>query len=216
MRLGYRFCRFVCQWCGVLLFRVRVFGWHNVPKSGGALVMCNHQSFMDPVLAMIGPPREGHYMARDTLFRNKYFGWLISYVNAYPVRRGTADMAAIKETIRRLKEGNAVLAFPEGTRTPDGRVGPMLAGLATVGKKCNVPIVPAMVDGVFQAWPRHQLLPGWGDVVVEYGKPITPAEYAGMTADELTDEVRRRIIAMQHEWHRRVPSRRLEWYQEEL
>jgi 1-acyl-sn-glycerol-3-phosphate acyltransferase len=151
-------------------------------------------------------------MARDSLFHPKWFGRLLAYLNSFPVKRGTADLAAIKETMRRLKRGQLVLAFPEGTRSPDGRVGPMLAGLATVARKCNVPIVPVMVDGMIQAWPRDRLLPGFGNVIVEYGKPISPAEYADMTADELMAMIRQRIIAMQEQWHRRVPSRRLKWF----
>lgn len=212
MRYTYRFCRFLCQWTCVLLFGSRVFGREHFPASGGVLLVSNHQSFMDPVLVTMALPREGNYMARDTLFQDRWFGRLIRFLNAYPIRRGTADMMAIKETMRRLKEGRVVAAFPEGTRSPDGRVGEMLAGLATVAKKCNAPIVPTLIDGMYQAWPRHQILPGFGDVVVEYGKPITPAEYARMSPDELTEEIRRRIIRMQQALHRRVPGRRLEWY----
>ncbi len=215
MRWGFRFCRFICQLVGILLLRSRVFKLHRVPLQGGVLLVSNHQSYMDPLLATMAVHREGYYMARDSLFTNRWFGRLITYVNAFPVKRGTADLMAIKETMRRLREGKMVLAFPEGTRTLDGRVGPMLAGIATVGKKCGVPIVPTLIDGVFQAWPRRQLLPGVGNVIVEYGQPITPAEYASMTPEALTEELRRRIIAMQHDWHRRVPSRRLEWYEEQ-
>jgi len=212
MRIPYWIARLICQWVCILLLRVRVFGLANVPRTGGVLLVSNHQSFMDPVLAAMALPREGNYMARDSLFRSWWFGRLISYVNAFPVKRGTADLAAIKETMRRLRQGRLVLMFPEGTRSADGRVGPMLAGPATVAKKCDVPIVPALVDGMIQAWPRDRLLPGLGDVIVEYGKPITPAEYADMTADELTEVIRRRIIAMQERRHRRAPSRRLEWF----
>lgn len=212
VRLSYRFCRFVCQGTATLLLRARVFQLRNVPQKGGVLLVSNHQSFMDPVVAAMALHREGHYMARDSLFRNRWFGGLIAHVNAFPVRRGTADLQAIKETMRRLKEGQLVLVFPEGTRTKDGRVGPMLAGLATVAKKCRVPVVPTLIDGVFQAWPRHRLLPGLGDVIVEYGRPIEPVDYAALDADGLTELIRGRIIAMQRRWHGRVPSRRLEWY----
>jgi 1-acyl-sn-glycerol-3-phosphate acyltransferase len=188
----------MCQWTSVLLMKTRVFGLHNIPESGGVLLVCNHQSFMDPVVATMAIPREGNYMARDSLFHNKWFGKLIAYLNAYPVKRGSADLPAIKETMRRLKQGRVVLVFPEGTRSIDGRVGTMLAGLATVAKKCDVPIVPTLVDGMYKAWPRH--------------RPIMPSDYANMTAEQLTEESRCRIIAMQESWHRRIPSRRLEWY----
>jgi 1-acyl-sn-glycerol-3-phosphate acyltransferase len=212
MRLSYWFCRFLCQWTCVLLLRARIFGMRDFPARGGVLLVSNHQSFMDPVLVTMALPREGNYMARDTLFTNRWFGRLISFLNAYPVKRGKADLLAIKETMRRLKDGRVVAAFPEGTRSPDGHVGPMLAGLATVAKKCKVPIVPTLIDGMHRAWPRHRMLPGLGDVVIEYGKPITPEEYASMTPEDLTEEIRRRIIEMQEHRHRRVPSRRLEWY----
>lgn len=213
MRYFYRFCRFLCQWTCVLLVRTRVFGRSHFPETGGVLLVSNHQSFLDPVLVTMALPREGNYMARNTLFEKKWFGRLITSLNAYPVHRGSADMAAIKETMRRLKEGRVVAAFPEGTRSPDGRVGSMLAGMATIAKKCNVPIVPTLIDGMYQAWPRHRALPGVGDVIVEYAKPILPAEYAKLTPDELTEEIRRRIIEMQEAWHRRIPSRRLKWYE---
>jgi len=189
-----------------------VFGLNRFPAGGGVLLVSNHQSFMDPVLVTMALYREGNYMARDSLFENRWFRRLIEFLNAFPIRRGTADMMAIKETMRRLKEGRVVVAFPEGTRTPDGRIGPMLGGLATVARKCRATIVPTLIDGMYQAWPRHRLLPGQGDVIIEYDRPITPAEYAGMTPDELTEEIRRRIAAMQADWHRRVPARRLEWY----
>lgn len=212
MRWSYWVCRFLCQCGTLLLLKVRVFGRGRFPSQGGVLLVSNHQSFLDPVLATMALPREGNYMARDSLFKNRWFKGLIKFLNAFPIKRGTADMVAIKETMRRLKDGRVVLAFPEGTRSPDGRIGPMLGGLATVGKKCQVPIVPTLIDGVFRAWPRDRLLPGCGDVIVEYGEPISPAEYAKMSPDELTEEIRRRIIAMQERWHRRVAARRLEWY----
>jgi len=215
MRLSYWFCRLICQWTCVLLLKARVFGRHHFPARGGVLLVSNHQSFMDPVLVTMALYREGNYMARDTLFENKWFRRLIVFLNAYPIKRGTADMVAIKETMRRLKEGRVVAAFPEGTRSRDGRIGPMFAGLATVAKKVKAPIVPTLIDGMERAWPRHRKFPGLGNVVIEYGKPITAEEYADMTPDELTEEIRRRIIEMQTRWHRRVPARRLQWFETE-
>jgi len=212
MRLYYRVCRLICQWTTTLLLKARVFGLHHVPEKGGVLLVCNHQSFMDPVLAMMAVPREGNFMARDSLFRNRFFRLLIDSLNAFPVRRNTADLGAIKEAMRRIKQGRVVVLFPEGTRSEDGRIGPMLPGLGAIAKKSGVAIVPTLIDGVFQAWPRTRKLPGPGDVVIEYGRPIFPHEYTDLSAEQVLNLVRGRLIGMQQKWHSRVPHRRLEWY----
>ena len=210
--LFYRFCRFICRCVATVLFKARCRNLHRVPLRGGVLVLSNHQSFMDPALAAMAIPREAAFMARDSLFHGPLFGRLIAAVNAYPVKRGTADLGAIKETMRRLKGGELVVGFPEGTRSLDGRIGPVLAGLTTVAKKCRVPIVPVVVDGMVQAWPRNRKLPGIGDVIIQYGLPIGPAQYDPLTPDALAALVRERMVTMQSELHARVPARRLPWY----
>ena len=194
-------------------FKTRCHGTYRVPRRGGVLLVSNHQSFMDPIMATMALPRECSYMARDSLFSNPLFGWLIRSVNSFPVKRGSGDVGAIKESLRRLKQGRALLVFPEGTRTEDGQIQPMLPGLAALAKRARVPVVPVLIDGVYQAWPRDSVLPRPGDVVVEYGKPMTPDDYAGMDAAELMTELRRRLMAMQHALHRRVGRRRLQWYE---
>lgn len=212
MRLGYRTARFLCQWAGALYFRTRVFGIHHVPREGGVLLVCNHQSFMDPVLVGLAVDREAHFMARDSLFTNRYFGRLIWYLNAFPVKRATADIGAIKESLRRLKQGKVIVLFPEGTRSPDGRIQPMLPGLGGIAKKAAVPLVPTLIDGMTQLWPRHRAWPSMGEVIVEYGHPIQPAEYESLNVDQLMELVHRRLTDMQARWHGRVPRRRLKWW----
>ena len=174
--------------------------------------MCNHQSFLDPVLVTMALQREGNYMARDTLFGHRLFRWLIEYLNAFPIRRQSADIGAIKESLRRLKRGCVLVLFPEGTRTPDGRIGPMLPGLGAIAKKAGAPIVPTLIDGMYQTWPKGKLLPALGDVIVEYGQPIEPADYAHLSPEELMALIRTRLIAMQQQWHSRLPARRLQWF----
>ena len=154
-------------------------------------------------------------MARDTLFRHWFFKRLITYLNAFPVRRQSADIGAIKESLRRLKQGRALLLFPEGTRTPDGRIGPMMPGLGAIAKKARAPIVPILIDGMYQAWPKGKPLPVCGDVIVEYGEPIRQDEYAQLSPEELMAMVRTRLIAMQRRWHSRLPGRRLQWFESE-
>jgi len=197
MRLYYRFCRFWCQWLYILLMRGRVFGTNRVPKTGPVILACNHQSFFDPVLATLALPRECDYMARESLFENRWFRRLIVSLNAFPVRIGEVDMSAVRETLRRLRAGRLITIYPEGTRTADGRIGPFMPGAGAVAKKAGAPIVPVLIEGAFEAWPRHRKLPGRGAITVVYGEPLVAADYARLSPQELMDEVARRLREMQ-------------------
>jgi len=212
MRPGYRFCRFLCQvFCGLYL-KTRVFGLPNVPRHGGVLLVANHQSFMDPVLSTMALHREGDFMARDSLFGNPHFKNLIEYLNAFPIRRNTADLGAIKEALRRLKSGRLLVLFPEGTRTEDGRIHPFLPGMGAIARKARVPIVPTLIDGMYQAWPKGQRFPSPADVIIEYGQAIQPHAYADLSIEDLMALIRDRLVTMQLRWHGRLPQRRLEWF----
>ena len=197
MRHGYRFLRLVAQGIYIGLCRGRVFGTRNVPREGGVLLVSNHQSFLDPVLATLAIPRECNYMARDTLFEPPLLRRVITYLNAFPVKRGTADMGAIKETLRRLKQGKVVLTFPEATRTTDGSVGPMRAGVVLLARKARVPIVPTLILGAFQSWPRTRKYPRPHPVVVAYDPPLYPHLQPDWPDDECVARVRERIVALQ-------------------
>jgi 1-acyl-sn-glycerol-3-phosphate acyltransferase len=210
MRPYYAFCRFFTFWGGVLYFRARAYGQHNVPAHGGVLLVSNHQSYMDPPLVASLLHRECHFMARDTLFNSTAFARLIRSVNAFPVKRGETDIGAIKQTLRLLKQGQIVVMFPEGTRTSDGRIGRVRPGLDAIARKARVPILPALIDGVFQVWPRTQVLPSMGDVVIQYAPPIMPQDYVDMTAEQLVETIRERWLEMQHALHSRVPHRRIQ------
>ena len=200
MRCGYAIPRLLAQFFLTFLFRGRVFGTQRVPRTGGVLLVSNHQSFLDPILATLALPRECHYMARDTLFRNPLLRRLIQSLNAFPIRRATADLTAIKETLRRLKAGALVVTFPEGTRTLDGSIGPMHPGVVLLARKAGVPLVPAVILGAFQAWPRHARLPHPHPIVVAYGEPIAADELARLEDEACIRLVRERIaeLAEQH------------------
>ena len=196
MRPWYRLCKVPCDIGFKLFFRGRAVGVENVPLDGGVLLLSNHQSYFDPVLVGVPLSRECHYMARDSLFRNKHFRRLIESLNAFPIKRGTADIGAIKETLRRLKNGAAVVAFPEATRTPDGSIGQMQGGAVLIAKKARVPIVPTLVWGAFECWPRQAKLPRPGPVRVAYAPPICPDELDEASEEEGIARVRRTIVEM--------------------
>jgi 1-acyl-sn-glycerol-3-phosphate acyltransferase len=189
----YMLMRQGCWWSYILLLGGRAWGHRNVPRSGGVLLVCNHQSFLDPMLATLALPRQCSYMARDSLFRNSTFRRLIESLNAFPVRRGEADLRAIKETIRRLRDGYAVLIFPEGTRSASGQMGPIQPGVAMLAQRAGVPVAPMAIDGACDVWPRDSKLPRAGKVQVKYGRPFSVEEIASMSPQQLVDSCRQRI-----------------------
>lgn len=200
MRIWYRFCRFWCQFAFMLFFRGRVFGRRHVPLSGGVILACNHQSFLDPVLATLALNRECDYMARDTLFANARFRRLIESLNAFPVKRGAADVGAIKETLRRMKRGRLVTMFPEATRTADGSVAPLQPGVVLIARKARVPIVPTLILGAFEAWPRHATFPRPRPIIVAHGERLRPEQMDGVDEQVCIDLIRDRIVAMLHRY----------------
>lgn len=168
----YRVCRTAARTLASAIWRLRGFGADRIPQKGGVLLASNHQSFLDPALIAACAPRPVSFMARSTLFRNGMFGALIRTLGTFPVKRGTADLHAVREAIDRLRAGAALLVFPEGTRTRDGALGPMKAGVRMLAQRAGVPVVPVLVEGAYRVWPRTRLWPGRGSVRVRFGEPF--------------------------------------------
>ena len=196
--LFYRFCRRMLRTTLSAAWRMRIFGRRHEPTEGGTVYISNHQSFLDPLLVGMGLNRPVHYMARDSLFRNPTFKRLIESVNAFPVRRGTADLRALKEAIRLLRQGGQVLIFAEGTRTRDGRIAPFLPGVAVLAQRAAKWTVPVVIDGAYETWPRERALPSLGEhIVVKYAPAIPQAETKKQTPAEFVAGLRQTLIDMQ-------------------
>jgi len=161
-----------------LFFRLKVRGAGNLPDTGGALIACNHQSYLDPIIIGGTSRRPVVFMARDTLFRNRLFARLIRKCNAFPVRRGKLDRKALQTAVDKLRAGRLLLLFPEGTRTDDGSIRELHSGAVMLAHKANVPIVPAAINGAFQAWPKTHRLFRFKPVSITYGEPMPPPDPA--------------------------------------
>lgn len=198
-RIWYGILRFMCGVLYVVLALGRAYHRERVPRTGGVLAVSNHQSFFDPILAASPILRPFNPMARDSLFRNPAFSWLIRSAYAFPVKRAVADLGAIREAIHRLKEGRIVLVFPEGTRTRDGSIGTLHTGMIVMARRARVPILPVVIDGAYEAWPRRRKLPSFYPIRVIYGEPIAADEVRRSDPATLAAELRRRMIALQQE-----------------
>ena len=182
----------------ILLFRVRVFGQNYVPAEGGVLLASNHQSYLDPILVGVGLGRSLCYMARRSLFDHPLFGWMIRTVNAFPVEQGGRDIAALREAVERLKSGWCLTIFPEGTRTFDGSIGRIRPGALLIAQRAQRPIVPAVVEGAFEVWPRHGS-PRLGRILVAYGRPISVEEQSRLSREKLAKRLHDVMRALQKE-----------------
>lgn len=182
---------------GAALWRLRVYGAENIPREGGVLLASNHQSVLDPSLVASCLPREMHFMARRSLFRNPVFGAIIARCNAFAIERDTADVKGVKEAIARLQAGNILLVFPEGTRTRNGSIGPMKAGVGTLAERAAVPIVPVLIEGAYEVWPKGALLPWFGRIRVVVGKPLPSGLGLGTNAGE---RIRDAIVGLKGEF----------------
>jgi 1-acyl-sn-glycerol-3-phosphate acyltransferase len=189
------FARLLCRVFCLVFFRMRFNGLENIPAKGAFVLAVNHQSFLDPLFAGIAAKRHLCFMARDTLFKHWFFGRLIASVNAIPVRRGRADISSIKTIISRLKEGRGICLFPEATRSTDGKIAPFKGGFTLLCRRGNAPVIPVLIDGAFECWPRHKKLfkPG-SKITVSYGPPISLEKITSMPDDDfaklLTDTLR--------------------------
>jgi 1-acyl-sn-glycerol-3-phosphate acyltransferase len=185
-----------------LLFDLKVYGSQNIPKTGGVLLLANHQSYLDPVLLGVKLDRPISYMAKSELFEGgAFFKWLITSLHAFPVRQGRGDVGAIKESINRLHEGHVLNIYPEGSRTLDGEIGPIQSGVALVVRRADVPIVPVVIDGSFQAWRKGSKMFRKHPIRVMFGPPL---KIEGLKSQELVALIDRTLRDMLAELRRKT------------
>ncbi len=180
-----------------IFFRLRLFGRENIPKKGAFIIASNHQSYLDPVLCGAPLRRPMHYLARESLFSNWFFRALISSVNALPLKQGEGDLTTFRRVIELLKEGKGICLFPEGTRTKDGRIEPFKPGLGLLCRRGDAAIIPTVIDGAFECWPRHRKMFSFGSIQVQFGQPITVRQAEEMGDKKLAEHLTKTIRKMQ-------------------
>ena len=175
-------------------FDFKAYGVDRVPQTGGVLIAANHQSYLDPPLYGLPLRRPAAFLAKSELFENPAFARVIRALNAFPVRQGAGDVSAMRESIRLLQAGWAVTVFPEGSRTPDGELQPAQKGAGLMVKRAGVPVVPAVIHGSHDAWPRGTAMPRPGvPIRVLYGEP---ADLGVMKADDVRKWLDDRLAAL--------------------
>jgi len=153
-----------------IAFNLKFEGRKNIPKKTPVIYASNHRTNADPPLVGCGARGTYAFMAKEELFRNKLFAWLIRSLGAFPVSRGKGDTAVLDTAVERLNNGKSLMIFPEGTRSKDGKVHRGHSGAAVIAARSGRQIIPVGI--VFGDKLKFR-----AKITVKYGEPIDPAEY---------------------------------------
>jgi len=206
----YNLCNRAVHVAYICLFRYRRYGRSRLPLTGACILVCNHQSHLDPpAVGSLAIGRGVHFLARGTLFNNPVFGWIIRKLNAIPLRRGEADLVAIKEALKRIESGAAMVVFAEGTRSEDGAMKPFERGTLLLLRKSRCPVVPVAVEGFHDIWPKGQKRPRLfgGAAAGMIGEPIGHDELMKDGPDEALRRLAREIDALRLELRAKLRER---------
>ncbi len=157
----------------VVLFRMKVVNWRHFPK-GGLILAGNHISNWDPPFIAAAVPRGVHFMAKSSLFKTRTLSWFMHKLGAFPInRRSTVNSGALNKAIELVNQGQAVIIFPEGTRSRDGKMLPAKAGVGYIAHATGAPVLPFFLKGMDD--PKSTLL-FKSRFQVTFGQIITPGE----------------------------------------
>jgi 1-acyl-sn-glycerol-3-phosphate acyltransferase len=178
-------------------FGLRLRGVEHIPTSGPVIITPNHQTYADPPLVTIPVRRPVYYMAWSRLFEIPGLGWWIRRLRAFPVQIDSRDPRGAREAVRLLGAGEAVMIFPEGSRTFDGSVGLFKPGAFRLAVTLKVPILPVTIAGGTDSWPPGRIVPRPGRITITYhplANPDTSLEPRRASL-ELAERTRTAIVA---------------------
>jgi 1-acyl-sn-glycerol-3-phosphate acyltransferase len=184
-----------------LFFRPKVEGLENIPDEGGAILASNHLSFSDSIFLPLVVSRRVTFLAKSDYFKGRGLkgrlkAGFFKGVGQLPVDRsgGRASQAALEAGLSVLGAGNLLGIYPEGTRSPDGRLYRGKTGVARMALEAGVPVIPCAMVNTYEIQPPGQVIPKVMPVVIRIGKPLDFSRYAGMQDDRfvlrsMTDEI---------------------------
>ncbi len=178
-----------------LLGRIRSSGEHNVPTRGPIILCPNHLSDCDPVALFVTMPRRAWFFAKDDLFDIPVLGWFMAHFQGIPIKRDSADRAAIRRAEAILKRGQPLVIFPEGRLSENGKLQRIQPGAALLSVRTGAPIVPVGLRNTDQIVPYGSLAPRFSraPVSVTFGPPIYPKEFAALPRSQAIEAMTQKL-----------------------
>lgn len=182
--------KFIFKIFAIILYRPKIVGKENLPKDGGALLCPNHVSTLDAAVIVAMFKRKVNVLAKEELFKNGFLCWIADLFGIYPIKRGKADMQAIKISLTLLKRNELLLMFPEGTRNGMAKGIKPKNGAVLIAATAGKPIIPIGIQGSFKPFTK---------VIVNIGKPIDYSKLKEEVKDkeqasELTKDLMKEIV----------------------
>lgn len=188
------------------IYRIRVEGWENVPKHGPAIIAANHLSFLDSFfIPLVIKRRKMTYLAKADYFTHWKTAWFFKMVGQIPVDRDDKEKSqkALETGLKVLKDSNLLGIYPEGTRSPDGKLYRGRTGVARLALAAGVPVIPCGLVGTEEVMPKSAKFPRLRNikVMVRFGKPLDFSRYEGQERDRfvlrsVTDELMYEIMQL--------------------
>lgn len=189
-------------------FRYRTVGAERVPRRGGVLLAANHESYLDIPLLGCGVRRRLYFMGRRSLFPNPVIGWICRHLGWIPIRQDRLDREGFGEAIERIKAGKAVVIYPEGGRSRDGRLLLAKPGVGVIVAKTGCPVIPVHIEGTFEALPTGARFIRCRPVTVTFGEPMDFTEdLKNLEGKAAYQHVASAVMARIAELARIVPAR---------
>ena len=152
-----------------LFWQLQQKGTENIPLNGGLIIASNHQAYLDPFLLSLPIKRPIRFLAWNVAFEWPLVGKLMSLLGAWPLQLEGSDPAAIRRSLQWLRDGGAMVIFPEGQRArPDGSMLRFKAGAARIALEAGVPILPVTIRGASRVWPSTRWFPRPGEIEIIY------------------------------------------------
>jgi 1-acyl-sn-glycerol-3-phosphate acyltransferase len=162
---------------GHTFWNLKLRGIENIPVTGGLIIASNHQSYLDPFAISVPIKRSLRFLAWNEALNWPFVGKVMRVLGAWPLQLGGSDPAAIRRTHQWLREGGAVMIFPEGGRgLPDGSMTRFKAGAVRIALEARVPILPVTIRGFHRIWPRGRLIPRLGKIEIIYHPVFHPQQ----------------------------------------
>lgn len=184
-------------------FHVDAQGLEHIPEREPAVLACNHLSFIDSILLPLNVPRPVYFLGKADYWDSWRTRWFFQGTGVVPIHRGGGAQSenSLKTGVEILRSGELLGIYPEGTRSPDGRLYRGKTGPARIALEAGVPIVPCAVIGTNDAMPTGTYRPRRAQVTVRYGQPLDLSRYREERADPFvlrsaTDELMYEIMML--------------------